>query len=93
MDQVYEAGEKAKPSRLGPWPKACDVCALRNSDPLDIGKDTQNDIRESVGHKILSFYCLHRTTEAGRHRECACAAAIAKGAENHRKRKKDKEAK
>lgn len=79
IDRIFSDGEDARPSRLGPWPKACTGCALKPSDPQGIGADVQEDIRNLVNCGSLTFLCLHRTTGAGRHRECACAAAIAKG--------------
>jgi hypothetical protein len=78
VDRIFSDGQEAKPSRLGPWPKACSGCAMRNGDPQRIGVDVQEDVRNLVACGSLTFFCLHRTTAAGRHRECACAAAIAK---------------
>lgn len=78
IDTIFSEGEIALPSRLGPWPKACLDCALRNNDPQNLGSDTQEDVRNLVAADTLTFFCLHRTTQSGRHRECACAAAIAK---------------
>jgi hypothetical protein len=84
IDRVFDGGASALPSRLGPWPKACGVCAFRRSDPLGLGADAQDDVRNLVASGSMSFHCLHRTTAAGRHRECACAAAIARGAASGR---------
>lgn len=77
-DRIFADGQEARPSRLGAWPKACPGCAMRNGDPQGIGTDVQEDVRNLVACGSLTFFCLHRTTTAGRHRECACAAAIAK---------------
>ena len=79
IDRIFADGQEARPSRLGPWPKACHDCAMRNDDPQGIGADTQDDVRNLVRCGSLTFFCLHHTTAAGRHRECACAAAIARG--------------
>ena len=79
IERIFTDGSEAKPSRLGPWPKACHGCAMRNDDPQGIGTDVQDDVRNLVSCGSLTFFCLHRTTTAGRHRECACAAAIARG--------------
>jgi hypothetical protein len=78
MDRIFADGQEARPSRLGPWPKACPGCAMRNNDPQGIGSDAQRDVRNLVRCGSLTFFCLHRTMTAGRHRECACAAAIAR---------------
>lgn len=78
IDRVLDGGHDVLPSRLGPWPKACGICALRRTDPQGLGTDAQEDLRGLVASGTMSFHCLHRTTKAGRHRECACAAAIAR---------------
>ena len=80
IDRIFDGGQSVEPSRSGPWPKACSGCALKPGDPQAIGTDTQEDIRNLVACGSMAFFCLHRTTAAGRHRECACGAAIAKGA-------------
>lgn len=81
IDRVLDGGSDVLPSRLGPWPKACRVCALRRSDPQELGAVAQEDLRLLVASGALSFHCLHRTTGSGRHQECACAAAIARTAD------------
>lgn len=84
IERVFDGGAEVNPSRLGPWPKACGVCALRRSDPQGLGADAQDDVRTLVSSGSMSFHCLHRTTRSGRHRECACAAAIARTASRNR---------
>lgn len=84
INRVIDGGATVLPSRLGPLPKSCGVCALRRSDPLKMGIDAQEDVRNLVASGSMSFHCLHRTTAAGRHRECACAAAIARSAASGR---------
>ncbi len=86
IDRIFDGGQSVEPSRSGPWPKACGGCALKPHDPQDIGAGTQEDIRNLVACGSMTFYCLHRTTAAGRHRECACAAAIAKGSASRQAR-------
>lgn len=79
IDRVLDGGSEARPSRLPAWPKACDVCAMKPHDPQSLGTDTRDDLRNLVASGDITFFCLHRTTTAGRHRECACAAAITRG--------------
>ncbi len=90
IDRVFDGGTSVLPSRLGPWPKACGVCALRRSDPLGLGRDAQEDVRNLVASGSIPFHCLHRTTAAGRNRECACAAATMRCGSDFSKRFKRK---
>lgn len=55
------------------WRKACGVCALRTSDPQEIGGQHQDKIARGTDETF--FYCLHRDDD-GKHRICACYAAI-----------------
>ncbi len=90
IDRVFDGGASVLPSRLRPWPKACRVCALRRSDPLRLGRDEQAEVRNLVASGSMPFHCLHRTTAAGRHRECACAAATMRCGSDFSKRFKRK---
>lgn len=79
-DLVHEGGFAVSESRLGPWPKACETCALRNNDPQQLGGDAQDDLKALIAAGQLVFFCLHRRDTTGKHRVCGCAAAIAKAA-------------
>lgn len=79
MDRVFDGGASAIPSRKGPWPKACHDCALRCGDPQDLGSDVIDDLRNMIAADQITFFCLHRE-DNGRHRQCAGATAIRKGA-------------
>lgn len=83
IDRVFDGGNDVRPSRKRPWPKACGVCALRRGDPQGLGADVQEDIRSLVASDTMTFHCLHRT-DGGRHRVCACAAAVARTAQRRR---------
>lgn len=56
-----------------PWLKACGECALRASDPQQIGHAYQQWIAEGVPGCL--FYCVHRFDD-GKHRVCACYATL-----------------
>lgn len=56
------------------WRKACDVCALRRHDPQGMGVASQQAIRAGAPGTV--FYCIHRLTDDGKYRVCACYAAI-----------------
>lgn len=55
------------------WRKACTECALRTSDPQDIGDNYQRKIAK--GSPDTVFYCIHRD-DGGKHRICGCYAAL-----------------
>lgn len=55
------------------WRKACGECALRTSDPQQIGYSYQQWIADGIpGHL---FYCIHRY-DGDFVRVCACYAAL-----------------
>jgi hypothetical protein len=55
------------------WLKACAECALRTSDPQNLGERYQRRI--AAGSPETFFYCIHRT-DGGKHRICGCYAAL-----------------
>lgn len=55
------------------WGRACRECALRRSDPQEIGQTYQQWIADGVGGCL--FYCVHRHID-GYHRVCACYSAL-----------------
>lgn len=63
------------PDRRG-WLKACPECAHRTNDPQKIGDRYQQRMMEFDGDSV--FYCLHRRTEDGFDRICACYSATHK---------------
>ncbi len=64
--------------RLGPWHRACRECAFRKDDPQQLGAETIQLAKAAIITCQVIFYCVHRTTPEGLHRECACAAAMGK---------------
>ncbi len=62
------------------WTKACAGCAMRKGDPQELGHDVQNDLKDEARSGWLTFYCVHRRDDTGRHRECASGDALRRGA-------------
>jgi hypothetical protein len=69
------------------WPKACAGCALRRGDPQILGPAVQEDLRDECRSGWLEFYCVHREDASGRHRACASAEALRRGAFPDRRRR------
>lgn len=63
---------------LRAWRKACPECAFRRGDPQQLGEETLTEARRAIITCQVVFYCVHRTTADGLHRECACAAVMGK---------------
>lgn len=68
----HEQNIRRHPDRRA-WRKACPDCAHRTSDPQDLGDRYQSNLMKFDGESV--FYCLHRRTEDGFDRICACYAA------------------
>jgi len=74
MDLESASDQLMAPAADGrPWLKACGECALRTSDPQQLGESYQQWIAKGVAGCV--FYCIHRHDQ-GETRVCASYAAL-----------------